>query len=36
MPVDAVVMYAQRGTGGRSSFEFDYTFGLWHNGELSP
>ncbi len=34
--VDAVVMYAQRGTGKRSSFYSDYTFGLWHNGELSP
>ena len=36
MLVDAVVMYAQRGTGKRSSFYSDYTFGLWHNGELSP
>jgi DNA ligase-1 len=34
--VDAVVMYAQRGTGRRSSFYSDYTFGLWHNGALSP
>jgi DNA ligase-1 len=34
--VDAVVMYAQRGTGKRSSFYSDYTFGLWHKGELSP
>ena len=34
--VDAVVMYAQRGTGRRSSFYSDYTFGLWHKGELSP
>jgi DNA ligase-1 len=34
--VDAVVMYAQRGTGKRSSFYSDYTFGLWHNGALSP
>jgi DNA ligase 1 len=34
--VDAVVMYAQRGTGKRSSYYSDYTFGLWHNGELSP
>ncbi len=34
--VDAVVMYAQRGTGRRSSFYSDYTFGLWHNGELLP
>lgn len=34
--VDAVLMYAQRGTGRRSSFFSDYTFGLWHNGALSP
>ncbi len=34
--VDAVVMYAQRGTGKRSSFYSDYTFGLWHGGALSP
>jgi DNA ligase-1 len=34
--VDAVVMYAQRGSGKRSSFYSDYTFGLWHDGELSP
>ena len=34
--VDAVVMYAQRGTGKRSSFFSDYTFGLWHEGALSP
>ncbi|HSI87079.1 MAG TPA: cisplatin damage response ATP-dependent DNA ligase [Candidatus Methylacidiphilales bacterium] len=34
--VDAVLMYAQRGTGKRSSFYSDYTFGLWLNGELLP
>ncbi len=34
--VDAVLMYAQRGTGKRSSFYSDYTFGLWHEGALSP
>ena len=34
--VDAVAMYAERGTGKRSVFYSDYTFGLWHNGELSP
>jgi DNA ligase-1 len=34
--VDAVVMYAQRGSGKRSSFYSDYTFGLWQNGELTP
>lgn len=27
--LDAVLMYAQRGTGKRSSFYSDYTFGLW-------
>ncbi len=31
--VDAVLMYAQRGHGKRSSFYSDYTFGLWTNGE---
>ena len=35
--VDAVLMYAQRGTGKRSSFYSDYTFGLWTDaGELAP
>ncbi len=29
-------MYAQRGTGKRSSYYSDYTFGLWHEGALSP
>ena len=27
--VDAVLMYAQRGHGKRSSFYSDYTFGVW-------
>lgn len=27
--LDVVLMYAQRGTGKRSSFYSDYTFGLW-------
>ncbi len=31
--VDAVLMYAQRGHGKRSSFYSDYTFGVWTNGE---
>ena len=31
--LDAVLMYAQRGTGKRSSFYSDYTFGLWGDGE---
>jgi DNA ligase 1 len=38
--VDAVLMYAQRGHGKRSSFYSDYTFGVWRNGasgdELVP
>jgi DNA ligase-1 len=31
--VDAVLMYAQRGSGKRSSFYSDYTFGVWRTGE---
>ena len=38
--VDAVMMYAQRGHGRRSSFYSDFTFGVWRNGdggqELTP
>ncbi|MCX7371168.1 MAG: cisplatin damage response ATP-dependent DNA ligase [Alphaproteobacteria bacterium] len=34
--VDAVLMYAQRGHGKRSSFYSDYTFGLWRGEELVP
>ncbi len=30
--VDAVLMYAQRGHGKRSSFYSDYTFGVWREG----
>lgn len=29
LTVDAVLMYAQRGHGKRSSFYSDYTFGVW-------
>ncbi len=29
LSVDCVLMYAQRGSGKRSSFYSDYTFGLW-------
>jgi DNA ligase-1 len=37
MTVDAVLMYAQRGHGKRSSFYSDYTFGVWtEDGELVP
>jgi len=31
--VDAVLMYAQRGNGKRSSFYSDYTFGVWTTGQ---
>lgn len=31
--VDAVMMYAQRGHGKRSSFYSDYTFGCWRDGD---
>ncbi len=38
--IDAVLMYAQRGHGKRSSFYSDYTFGVWRDGsegeELVP
>jgi DNA ligase-1 len=31
--IDAVLMYAQRGHGKRSSFYSDYTFGVWTSGD---
>ena len=31
--IDAVLMYAQRGHGKRSSYYSDYTFGVWTQGE---
>ncbi len=34
--VDAVLMYAQRGHGKRSSFYSDYTFGVWTGPEEQP
>ncbi|MCJ2079017.1 cisplatin damage response ATP-dependent DNA ligase [Methylobacterium sp. E-016] len=34
--VDAVMMYAQRGHGKRSSFYSDYTFGVWRDGAGGP
>ncbi len=35
--IDAVLMYAQRGSGKRSSFYSDYTFGVWTGeGTLTP
>jgi DNA ligase-1 len=37
LTADCVLMYAQRGSGKRSSFYSDYTFGCWTDeGELSP
>jgi DNA ligase-1 len=37
MIIDAVLMYAQRGHGKRSSYYSDYTFGVWNGaGELVP
>jgi DNA ligase-1 len=37
LTIDAVMMYAQRGHGKRSSFYSDYTFGLWRaDGALVP
>jgi DNA ligase-1 len=34
--VDAIMMYAQRGHGKRSSFYSDYTFGVWKGNEIVP
>jgi DNA ligase-1 len=34
--LDAVLMYAQPGSGKRASLLTDYTFGVWHDGELTP
>jgi DNA ligase 1 len=37
LTADCVIMYAQRGSGRRSSFYSDYTFGCWtETGELLP
>jgi DNA ligase-1 len=33
LTLDAVLMYAQRGSGKRSSYYSDYTFGVWTKGE---
>ena len=32
--VDAVLLYAQRGHGRRSSFYSDFTFGVWRDGDV--
>ena len=37
LTADCVLMYAQRGSGKRSSYYSDYTFGCWaEGGELLP
>ncbi len=36
LTIDAVVMYAQRGHGRRSSFYSDFTFGVWDGEVLVP
>ncbi len=36
LTLDAVLMYAQRGHGGRSSLCSDVTFGLWRGADLVP
>ncbi|MBI1192727.1 MAG: ATP-dependent DNA ligase [Bacteroidetes bacterium] len=34
--VDAVLLYAQRGHGRRAGLFTDFTFGVWHHGQLLP
>lgn len=34
--IDAVLIYAQRGSGKRASLYTDYTFGIWDDGKLVP
>jgi DNA ligase-1 len=34
--IDAVLIYAQRGSGKRASLYTDYTFGVWSGDELIP
>jgi DNA ligase-1 len=36
LTVDAVLIYAQRGSGKRASLYTDYTFGVWQDGKLVP
>lgn len=36
MTIDAVLIYAQAGTGRRANLFTDYTFAVWHNAELIP
>ena len=36
LTIDAVLIYAQRGTGRRADLFTDYTFGVWNGTELVP
>src|SRR4029077_3410714 len=36
LTLDCVLLYAQRGSGKRSSFYSDYTFGVWQQETLVP
>jgi DNA ligase-1 len=36
LTLDCVLMYAQRGSGKRSSYYSDYTFGVWKDDRLVP
>ncbi len=36
MTIDAVLLYAQAGSGRRANLFTDYTFGVWHEKELIP
>jgi DNA ligase-1 len=36
LTLDCVLMYAQRGSGKRSSYYSDYTFGVWKDDSLVP
>ena len=36
LTIDAVLIYAQPGSGKRASLLTDYTFGVWDGGELVP
>ncbi len=36
LTIDAVLLYAQKGTGKRANLFTDYTFAVWSGGELVP
>lgn len=36
MTIDAILMYAQGGSGIRANLFTDYTFGVWHGQEIIP